>query len=658
MTERGVNTAAREVTALVVAAQAGDEAALTELISAHLSLIYNIIGRALNGHADADDLVQETMIQAIRHLPGLRDPERFRSWLVTIAYRQVQMRQRSLKRLLLRRQEVPSDLPDPCGDFAERTVTELMLTGQRRELAEAARWLDDDDRRLLGLWWQEATGELSRAEVAAALAVSPKHAGVRLQRMKAQLEAARAVVRALHASPRCPELSSLTRDWDGRAEPVWRKRLTRHVRDCRHCQRHRTGLVAPEKLLLGLAPVPVAAGLAVGTHTAGGSAPIWTALQNLLSKKVAAVTAMAAVATGGGFAYTVYHSPISPEQQMAVRPTSTVATPPAGAAATGGTPSGPTPSASPARQPAGGFGLIGWAAYDGGTGGRTSGGTGGQTVTVTTLDDLTAQAKSSSTLIIRVNGNFTCSDDVRIAGNKTILGVGVGAGLTGCGLNLRNTSNVIVRNMNIARVKSGNGNGDAVHIDNSTRIWIDHNDLSSDTTHDNDYYDGLLDISHGADYITVSWNAFHDHARCSLVGHSDNNAEEDVGHLRVTFHHNMFSDCAQQNPRVRFGNPVHVFNNYYTVSTAVDESYGIATTCDGGVLLEGNVFEHIAEPTHLGEGSSPAGNLVSRDNALIDSGAIQTRGKVASIPYGYTADPGDTVKSMVISGAGTGKIAT
>lgn len=30
-------------------------------------------------------------------------------------------------------------------------------------------------------------------------------------------------------------------------------------------------------------------------------------------------------------------------------------------------------------------------------------------------------------------------------------------------------------------------------------------------TGDKDYYDGLLDITHGSDLVTVSWNKFHDH---------------------------------------------------------------------------------------------------------------------------------------------------
>jgi pectate lyase len=39
--------------------------------------------------------------------------------------------------------------------------------------------------------------------------------------------------------------------------------------------------------------------------------------------------------------------------------------------------------------------------------------------------------------------------------------------------------------------------------------------------HGKDYYDGLIDIAHAADYLTVSWNRLPDHYRVSLVGHSD-----------------------------------------------------------------------------------------------------------------------------------------
>jgi RNA polymerase sigma factor (sigma-70 family) len=253
---QGDTVPVHDTTSLVRAAQGGDERALDELVAAHLPIVYNVIGRALNGHADVDDLVQETMIQVVRGLPGLREPERFRSWAVSIAYRQIQMHHRGATRRQ-RAREVPEELADPGGDFVERSITGLMLTGQRRELAEATRWLEEADRHLLSLWWQEAAGELSRAELAAALGLKPTHAAVRVQRMRAQLDAARGVVRVLHTTPRCPELGEVIKAWDGEVDALWRKRITRHVRGCGRCAQLCADLLAPEKLLPGIASLPV-----------------------------------------------------------------------------------------------------------------------------------------------------------------------------------------------------------------------------------------------------------------------------------------------------------------------------------------------------------------------------------------------------------------
>jgi RNA polymerase sigma factor (sigma-70 family) len=353
----------RDTAALVVDAQAGDERALTDLIAAHLPLVYNLVGRALNGNADVDDLVQETMVGVVRGLPGLRQPERFRSWLVAIAYRQLQQHLRARKMTVPHRPEQAAELPDPSGDFAERTVSELVLTGQRREMAEAARWLDADDRHLLALWWQEATGELTRAELAAALAVPPKHAAVRLQRMKAQLDIARGVVRALRARPRCAELAGLLHPWNGVAGPRWRKRLARHVRHCHRCGQHRRGLVAPENLLLGLAALPLPIALAGTVHAAIGAktaAPVvlsaghglLSGVQSLLTNKAVVAATAVTVAAGGGFAYAVYETPAPPRAVIAAPTTAAPArTVPATTAAEPTT--APTARATPTRRPAG-----------------------------------------------------------------------------------------------------------------------------------------------------------------------------------------------------------------------------------------------------------------------------------------------------------------
>ncbi|MEU4423386.1 sigma-70 family RNA polymerase sigma factor [Actinoplanes sp. NPDC024001] len=329
-----------DVASLVRAAQGGSTGAVDQLITGHLSLIYNIIGRTLDGHPDVDDLVQDTMLQAIRGLGSLREPDRFRSWLIAIAYRRVQMHLRSRKMTLSRRHPEPVDVPDPVGDFAERTTAELVVAEQRRELAEAGRWLNEGDRRLLALWWQEAAGDLTRAELAGALGVKPNHAAVKVQRMKAQLDLSRSVVRALRAKPICPELSETVRFWDGTVDSVWRKRLARHVRDCPKCRVHQRGLIAPEQLLLGVLALPVPAALLAAIQSAvhgGAAAPAAVAggaslvahVQTLVQHKSLAAATAVTVAAGGGFAYAVLHTPAQPETPRAVAPpAATVTAPP------------------------------------------------------------------------------------------------------------------------------------------------------------------------------------------------------------------------------------------------------------------------------------------------------------------------------------------
>lgn len=248
-------------TALIKAAQQGDPEAQDRLVASYLPLVYNIVGRALNGHADVDDVVQDSVLRMLRGLPSLRDPKSFRSWFVAITMNEIRghWRRRRTGEISADGMDDAYDVVDPAADFVELTIVRLGLTGQRREAAEATRWLDDDDRELVSLWWLETAGELSRAEVAGALDLSPQHTAVRVQRMKERLEAARVVVRALAADPRCVLLEDLTARWDGMPSALWRKRLARHARECTVCSGHRSGLVPAEGLLVGLALVPVAA---------------------------------------------------------------------------------------------------------------------------------------------------------------------------------------------------------------------------------------------------------------------------------------------------------------------------------------------------------------------------------------------------------------
>ena len=326
----------------IAAAQAGDRQALDDLVAGWLPLVYNVVGRALNGHADVDDVVQETMLRAVGNLGSLRDPDSFRSWLMAIAMRQIRdrARRRSPQRL-------DESAAREATDFAELTVLRLQLEGQRREVAEAVRWLDDEDRQLLSLWWLEVAGELTRRELAAAVGISRQHAAVRVQRMKERLETSRGIVRALDGA--CPELREVTGRWDGRPDSVWRKRLARHIRGCGYCGDTRESVVPAERLLVGIALVPLPVGftlsLAFGGKTAAAATSVgWSAkVLGVLTKPAVAVTASATIVAGG--AYVVTQTPPTAPPRATSTPTasSTHRPPPPSAP--------PTPSPSPSPSP-------------------------------------------------------------------------------------------------------------------------------------------------------------------------------------------------------------------------------------------------------------------------------------------------------------------
>ncbi|WP_433041013.1 sigma-70 family RNA polymerase sigma factor [Dactylosporangium sp. CS-033363] len=268
-----MGTTKSSVTPLVAAARAGDERARDDLVAAYLPLVYAIVRRALAGHpAAVDDVVQDTMLRALRQLPSLREPESFRAWLAAIAVRQAgtflqRERVTAARRAPL---DVLSGAPD-AEDFEDLTTLRVELSAQRRQVGRAVGWLDPEDRVLWSLWWLEIGEELTRAELAAALGVSVLHAGVRVQRMRDRFEQARVLVVALEARPRCPWLDTVVAGWDGIPGPLWRKRITRHTRSCVACARAAEGMVGTERLLTGFAVLPVPATLAAGLamHDAG-----------------------------------------------------------------------------------------------------------------------------------------------------------------------------------------------------------------------------------------------------------------------------------------------------------------------------------------------------------------------------------------------------
>ncbi|MGC4064796.1 MAG: hypothetical protein QM784_09160 [Polyangiaceae bacterium] len=300
---------------------------------------------------------------------------------------------------------------------------------------------------------------------------------------------------------------------------------------------------------------------------------------------------------------------------------------------------------------------VGFATLNGGT----TGGLGGQVVTATTFAQLKTYAESSTAYVILVSGtisNGAGGGRISIKSNKSLVGVGSTAFLSGVGLEVSNSNNVIIQNLKITLVgtttpSSVNG-GDVIAINGTSKnVWIDHCELYSENPTvqtDIDKYDGLIDIRDQTGFITVSWNYIHDHHKACLVGAADTDLYDD---RKITYHHNYFLRIVKRMPMYR-GATGHFFNNYVVGVSTTEASFVMDDTC---LRIEKNVYETVKYSIYSQTGST-AGNAERIDNIESQSRAYPSS-CTANIPYDYASAltaTTSTVKTLVPQGAGVGKI--
>ena len=154
-----------ELEELVRAAQRGDPLAMSALLRAVAPYVGRICGSI--ALADGDDAMQETMIQALKHLRSLREPAALQGWLRRIAVRE------ALKLARARARQVPVE------QVAERTTEDG--ADLRLEVVDTLRRLSPDQRAVLVL--RDLEG-LSEAEAAALLRIEVGTAKSRLHRAR------------------------------------------------------------------------------------------------------------------------------------------------------------------------------------------------------------------------------------------------------------------------------------------------------------------------------------------------------------------------------------------------------------------------------------------------------------------------------------------
>lgn len=200
---------------------------------------------------------------------------------------------------------------------------------------------------------------------------------------------------------------------------------------------------------------------------------------------------------------------------------------------------------------------------------------------------------------IRLSTKIVPADRVAVIGDGadvTLSGPADAPERSGAIIDGMGVTNQIWRNLVFADVQ-----GDALRFWNGAGkvgLWVDHvtfvgggvgtDDGGVDLTYANP--SALAAPPSWRSSMTVSWSRWINWDKCSLVGADEQHAG-DVA-LQVTFHHNLFDNCYQRAPKVRFG-LVHSFNNVRRGIGEPARGSGAQATMGGQLLSELDVFDDV-----------------------------------------------------------------
>ncbi len=169
---------------LVLQAQRGDEAAFAELVHRHEHRVYTLALGMLHNPADAEDILQETFINALRGLKNFRGDATFATWLYRIAYNATLMKLRKASPTFSLDETIEgdeNDMPRELTDWSNDPADAVLNDETRTVMDEAIAALSPAARAVFIM--RDVDG-LSTEETADALGISVEAVKVRLHRAR------------------------------------------------------------------------------------------------------------------------------------------------------------------------------------------------------------------------------------------------------------------------------------------------------------------------------------------------------------------------------------------------------------------------------------------------------------------------------------------
>jgi RNA polymerase sigma factor (sigma-70 family) len=265
-------------------ASKGDRRAIAAIFERYQQELYGFCLGILGEPEDAQDALQNTMVQVLKALPGEEREIALRPWLYRIAHNEAV----ELRRTRHPVQALDDYLVDAQSSVAERAEQREQLGWLLKDLA------DLPDRQRAVLVMRELNG-LDFAEVGAALDTSAAVVRQSLYEARRNLEQI-----GLGRSLRCDAVTRVLSDADGRI--TRRRDIRAHLRDCPDCRRFQNAIENRQGILAAIPPLPAAAAAGVVQAAIGSSSGGVGALTGGVAKSAAAYGALKTAGTAAAVA--------------------------------------------------------------------------------------------------------------------------------------------------------------------------------------------------------------------------------------------------------------------------------------------------------------------------------------------------------------------
>lgn len=171
---------------LVARLRSGDKAACSECVELHSAGLYRVALRLMRNESDAEDVLQETLLNAFRAIGSFDGRSSLKTWLYRISYNTAMMRLRRANPVTVPVEEPEEDVerhrvPEQLFDWCCLPERDFESAAAQAELEQAVGELPEKLRVVFVMREME---ELSTEETAQALDVSEQVVKTRLHRAR------------------------------------------------------------------------------------------------------------------------------------------------------------------------------------------------------------------------------------------------------------------------------------------------------------------------------------------------------------------------------------------------------------------------------------------------------------------------------------------